>query len=275
MNSAQDSPIIALLTDFGTQDHFVGVMKGVIAGICPYATVIDLSHAVDPQNVVHGAFLLQISRQYFPDETIFLGVVDPGVGTQRRPVAMRANGSWFVGPDNGIFSTEWESRTPASDDAIIELNDPAFWLDGRSDTFDGRDIFAPVAAHLAAGVAALDMGAATGHLVGLSMPRPEPLDDGSTRLQVLHIDRFGNVVTNIRTEDLRDAAAQATFSIGGATAIGVRTNFVSKADLIAVAGSSGYVELAAPGGSAANNLNVELGATVILRFRDPSHQASA
>jgi S-adenosylmethionine hydrolase len=187
------------------------------------------------------------------------------VGTERRPVAVRANRSWFVGPDNGIFYPEWESRIPAPDDAIIDLDDPGFWLDDVSDTFHGRDIFAPVAAHMAAGVAVQDMGTATRHLVQLSIPRPEPLDDGTTRLQVLHVDHFGNLVTNMRFEELSHREALVTFSIGDATAIGVRTNFTPNEDLIAVAGSSGYVELAAPGGSAADNLAVELGATVIMR----------
>ncbi len=265
MNSPDSPPLIALLTDFGTRDHFVGVVKGVIAGISPRARIVDVSHDVEPQNVSHGAFLLHVSRRYFPDETIFLCVVDPGVGTERRPVAVRASGSWFVGPDNGILYPEWEGRTPRADDAIIELDNPDFWLDDVSGTFHGRDIFAPVAAHLSSGAAASDMGVWIADLVRLSIARPEPLDNRTTRLQILHVDGFGNLITNMRSDELPDHAGRVTFSIGGVEAAGVQSNFSSDQKLIAVAGSSGYVELAAPSGSAAETLAAGLGATVIMR----------
>ena len=268
MNLLDSRPVIALLTDFGTRDHFVGVMKGVIAGICAHARILDVSHDVEPQNVAHGAFLLHVSRRYFPDETIFVCVVDPGVGTERRPVAVRASGSWFVGPDNGILYPEWESRTRRADDAIIELDNPDFWLDDVSGTFHGRDIFAPVAAHLASGAAASGMGARIADMVSLSIARPEPLDDRTTRLAVVHVDRFGNLVTNMRSDELPDQPGSVTFSIGRAETAGVQTNFSSNEKLIAIAGSSGYVELAAPGGSAAEALDVELGATVIMSLGD-------
>ena len=119
LNLLDSRPVIALLTDFGTRDHFVGVMKGVIAGICAHARILDVSHDVEPQNVAHGAFLLHVSRRYFPDETIFVCVVDPGVGTERRPVAVRAGGSWFVGPDNGILYPEWKA---ALDERMTRLS---------------------------------------------------------------------------------------------------------------------------------------------------------
>ena len=270
MNSTDSQPTIALLTDFGTRDHFVGVMKGVIAGICPRARIIDISHEVEPQNVAQGAFLLHVSRRYFPDGTVFACVVDPGVGTERRPVAVRAGGSWFVGPDNGLLYPEWESRTPRADDAIIELDNPDFWLDEISGTFHGRDIFAPVAAHLASGAAASAMGTPITGLVPLSIAAPEPLDDRTTRLEVLHVDRFGNLVTNMRSDALPDRTSAVAFSLGGIEAVGVQTNFASSEELIAVAGSSGYVELATPGGSAAEALDAGLGATVIMRLGDSS-----
>ena len=270
MNSPKAPPIIALLTDFGTRDHFVGVMKGVIAGICPQARIIDISHDIEPQNVAQGAFVLHVSRRYFPDETVFVCVVDPGVGTERRPVAVRAGGSWFAGPDNGLLYPEWESRTPRVDDAIVELDNPDFWLEDVSGTFHGRDIFAPVAAHLALGVAATEMGAYVTDLVGLSIAKPKPLDDGSTQLVVLHVDRFGNLVTNMRSDALPHQRSSVTFSIGGVEAAGVQANFASSEKLIAVAGSSGYIELAVPGGSAAEALDSGLGATVIMRLGDSS-----
>lgn len=270
MNSSKARPVVALLTDFGTRDHFVGVVKGVIAGICPPARIVDISHDIEPQNVAQGAFVLHASRRYFPEETIFVCVVDPGVGTERRPVAVRAGGSWFVGPDNGLLYPEWESRAPRTDDAIVELDNPDFWLEDVSDTFHGRDIFAPVAAHLASGVAATEMGAYVADLVGLSIAKPKPLDDGTTQLEVLHVDRFGNLMTNMRSDALPDQKDSVVFSIGGVEAAGVRTNFASSEELIAVAGSSGYIELAAPGGSAAEDLDSGLGATVIMRLGDSS-----
>ena len=270
MNSPKAPPVIALLTDFGTRDHFAGVMKGVIAGICPRARIIDISHDVEPQNVAHGAFLLHVSRRYFPNETIFVCVVDPGVGTERRPVAVRAGGSWFVGPDNGLLYPEWESRTPRTDDAIVELDNPDFWLDEVSGTFHGRDIFAPVAAHLALGVAATKLGVIIANLVELSIAKPKPLDDGTTELEVVHVDRFGNLVTNMRSDALPDGKDSVAFSIGRVEAVGVQANFASSEELIAVAGSSGYIELAAPGGSVAEALDAGLGATVIMRLRDSS-----
>ncbi len=268
MNTRKAPPVIALLTDFGTRDHFVGVMKGVIAGICPRARIIDLSHDIEPQNVAQGAFVLHVSRRYFPSETVFVCVVDPGVGTERRPVAVRAGGSWFVGPDNGLLYPEWESRTPLTDDAIVELDNPEFWQEDVSGTFHGRDIFAPVAAHLASGVAATQMGAYVTDLVGLSIAKPKALDDETTQLEVLHVDRFGNLVTNMRSDALPDQSDRVVFSIGGVKSVGVQTNFASSEALIAVAGSSGYIELAAPGGSAAEDLDAGLGATVIMRFGD-------
>ena len=268
MNAPKVPPIIALLTDFGTRDHFVGVMKGVIAGICPRARIIDLSHDIEPQNVAQGAFVLHASRRYFPDGTVFVCVVDPGVGTERRPVAVRAGGSWFVGPDNGFLYPEWENRKPRADDAIVELNNPDFWLEEVSGTFHGRDIFAPVAAHLALGVAATEIGVYVTDLVGLSIAKPKPLDDRSTQLEVLHVDRFGNLVTNMRSDALPVQKDSVVFSIGGVEAAGVHTNFASTKKLIAIAGSSGYIELAVPGGSAAEDLDSGLGATVIMRLGD-------
>lgn len=265
--SDRPRPVIALLTDFGLQDHFVGVMKGVIARICPAAHVIDITHAIEPQSVAHGAFVLEISRGYFPPETVFVGVVDPGVGTNRRPLAARMHGSWFVGPDNGLFSWIWEGRGSAHGDRIIVLENQRYWLAEVSSTFHGRDVFAPVAAHLAAGIDPADLGPEVSELVRLERSRPQALPDGSTCLHVLHVDRFGNLITDLRTSDLPNEPELVTFSVGDFVARGVRRDYATADELVAVAGSAGYVELAAPGGSAAQITGAGVGATVVVRLR--------
>ena len=264
MTLYKNPPIIALLTDFGLQDHFVGVMKAVIAKICPNAQMIDISHDVAPQSLINGAFLLQVSRPYFPTGTIFLCVIDPGVGTERRAVIIRANSSWFVGPDNGILFPEWDNREPSAEDTVVNLDNPNFWQPAISHTFHGRDIFAPIAAHLAAGVGAQDMGATTSGLTSMSLPKPKSIDEHATQLEILHIDRFGNLVTNLPSEELPKSLKHPTFLVGDSTAVGVQANFVSNDDLIAIAGSSGYIELAVPQGSAANKCAAEIGSTVLL-----------
>ena len=258
-------PTVALLTDFGTDDHFVGMMKAVVANICPEARIIDVSHAVQPQNIAHGAFLLRISSEYFPRGTVFVCVVDPGVGTDRRAVALHADARWYVGPDNGILYPTWASRSPTAADAVLSLENPRYWLDEVSNTFHGRDIFAPVAAHLASGADPSDMGRPIQDLTRLELSQPETLDDGSLKLSVMHIDRFGNLLTNLPVSHPGLDARKVKFSIGDTVVAGLKTNFQSSDGLIAVAGSSGYVEFAAPGGSAADLVGADIGATAIMR----------
>lgn len=189
--------IITLLTDFGTQDTYVGVMKGVIASICPQARVIDLTHEVPPQDVKTGAFLLDISVDYFPQGTVHVAVVDPGVGTERKPIALRTDKAFFVGPDNGIFTLVLQRYKALQ---VVQLDNPKYHLPHKSTTFHGRDVFAPVAAHLASGVSLQELGTPVTRLHRLHL-RPVRVDWQGIRATVVHIDRFGNAVTNLTRED--------------------------------------------------------------------------
>jgi len=259
-------PLIALLTDFGVQDAYVASMKGVMAGIVPDAAVIDITHAVPPQDVHTGAFLLETCVDAFPPRTTYVCVVDPGVGTERRPLALRTPIGTFVGPDNGLFSyvlaryaTSQPEPVPLPPTAAPLTVPPG--LEARviatrslmrpevSTTFHGRDIFAPVAARLAAGVPFDAVGSPTNQVQAFGIPRPQRLASGELAGHVIHVDGYGNLLTNLRPDDLPSAPR---FTIGTATVQGLRTTYQgSTAPLVALTSSSGYVEIAAPNGSAA------------------------
>jgi S-adenosylmethionine hydrolase len=182
-------PLIALLTDFGTSDPYVGVMKGVIASRCPAAQVIDITHAVSPQNVREAAYLLRSAYRYFPAYTVFLVVVDPGVGTSRRPIAVKTGRGLYVGPDNGVFSLvldavgAWQAVTLRLPDRL-------------SATFHGRDLFAPVAAELACGGALSEVGSPTADLLHITLLLDSSIP-GILKGEVIHVDHFGNVITSL------------------------------------------------------------------------------
>lgn len=185
--------IITLLTDFGATDTYVGVMKGVMLGIAPNAQLIDLTYAVEPQNVKQAAFLLLNNYRYFPAGTVFMVVVDPGVGSRRKAIAVRAGDYAFIAPDNGVLSYVLRELGGY---AAFELSDPAYQLTGMSATFHGRDIFSPGAAHAAAGVPLSHFGSALDQLVEL--PKPVlTVDAMHIQGEVLHIDHFGTAVTSI------------------------------------------------------------------------------
>ena len=187
------NPIITLTTDFGVADGYVGTMKGVILGIVPDARLVDISHEITPQNVRQAAYVLYTAYPFFPPGTIHLAVVDPGVGGTRRPIALRTPKGYFVGPDNGILSYVM-AREPV--EALVELADPRYRLPHVSHTFHGRDVFAPAAAHLAAGVPIAALGPPVADPVTFPPPRLEVGPDIITG-EVLHADRFGNVITSI------------------------------------------------------------------------------
>jgi S-adenosylmethionine hydrolase len=245
---------IALLTDFGLQDHYVGVMKAVIAGIAPDAALIDLSHAVPPQSILAGQRLLEASAPYLPEGTIVLAVVDPGVGGSRRPMALRSGRLTFVGPDNGLF-TPW-----LPGDAAVELAAPEYRLPRVSSTFHGRDVFAPAAAHLAAGVLLERLGPPLGNPVRLEPPRARTFQDGTIEGEVVYVDHFGNLITNIAGVSGgsaqvrgRDLPLRATY---GAVAAG---------ELLSLLGSDGWLEVAVRDGSAALALGIADGEPVTWR----------
>jgi S-adenosyl-L-methionine hydrolase (adenosine-forming) len=264
---------IALLTDFGTVDTYVGVMKGVILSICPDAPIIDLTHAIQPQNIRQAAFRLLNSYAYFPKGTIFVIVVDPGVGSARHPIAVEAKGYTFVAPDNGILSyvlLELGGGQP------VTLENAAYQLGSVSYSFHGRDIFAPAAAHLAKGVPLEDFGAQPERLVALNAPVLDA-EDTAIRGEVLDVDHFGNVITSIghlfwnRADQLtlrprfgaRNLvvtlpAATSTIQIAGQQVRGIKKTYseTARGDLLAMIGSSGYLEIAVNHGSAAERLRV-------------------
>jgi S-adenosyl-L-methionine hydrolase (adenosine-forming) len=269
-------PTIALLTDFGTTDAYVGVMKGVIATICPDASVIDVTHAIGAQNVRQGAFMLMTSYTYFPPRTIFVAVVDPGVGTMRRVIAARAGDYTFIAPDNGLLSFVLRAYPYA---VLYELTNTAYHLKSSSNTFHGRDIFAPVAAHLARGEGFDKIGTRARYPVML--PQPTLAVEGqSLRGEVLHIDGYGNIVTSIgvlewggeqqlslkfafggRRAPLKLDAHALRVVCGDAVINGAARTYgaTDKGDLLALVGSNGFVEIAVNQGSAAERLNVKLG----------------
>jgi S-adenosylmethionine hydrolase len=196
-------PLIALLTDFGLEDGYPGIMKGVIAGIAPRTRLVDITHLIPAQDIATGAWVLHTAWRYFPPGTIFLCVVDPGVGTDRRPVSLYAGGRFFVGPDNGLFSYVLSSVSASGAQIkAVELDHVEFYLAPPSATFAGRDLFAPCAAHLAAGVALEDLGTPLDpeELCRSPAPPPPTMEGGRLFGAVAHCDHFGNVITNFGPE---------------------------------------------------------------------------
>ena len=261
--------IITLTTDFGLKDGNVGVMKGVIWGIAPQAQIVDLSHLISPQNIPEAALILARCAPYFPDGTIHVVVVDPGVGTERRPMAARLGGQYFVGPDNGAL-TLWLERleNEALPTRFVHLDRPGYWLPEVSHVFHGRDIFAPVAAHLSTGVLIEALGSPFSDPVRLELPRPERLEDG-WRGQVIHVDHFGNLSTNIRIEHLQDHRV-ATVRLGGVNINGLVRTFGERlpGELVALFGSTGNLIISEVNGSAAARLGVKVGdvVQVVIRY---------
>ena len=261
---------IVLLTDFGFRDSYVGVMKGVIKKRCPDADVIDLSHNIMPQDVAEAAFVLAGAYAYFPEETVFVNVVDPGVGSDRKIVCMRANKQVFLAPDNGLLSIV-ANETGA--DRFYEVSNADYFLPKVSGTFHGRDIFAPVAAHIASGVPLSELGPPLSGVQQLKLRRPVYGTDGTLRGEIVYVDHFGNLTTNISTQML-----QATFrrpleaievSVAQTVIRGLRRAYtdVEQGQLLALIGSSGYLEVAVNGGSAEKLLRCEKGDSVNLAAR--------
>lgn len=258
--------VITLLTDFGLEDGYVAAMKGVIAAIAPDARLVDVTHLVPPQDVASGRFRLLTVVPYFPPGTIHLAVVDPGVGTARRAVAIRsASGSCFVGPDNGLLLGALETNRPA---AAVVLSEPRFWRTPTpSATFHGRDVFAPVAAHLARGV---DLGAlgptiAPETLVRLALAAFKMLP-GGVEGAVQAVDRFGNLISNVPGSVLAGCGTWNA-SVGRRTVEGHRTyGEVPVGEALALVGSHGFVEIAVHRGNARSALTADVGDPVRIRW---------
>ncbi|MBL4845047.1 MAG: SAM-dependent chlorinase/fluorinase [Planctomycetes bacterium] len=255
--------VIVLLTDFGHQDAYVGVMHGVIASVSPGAKVIDLCHEVEPQAVADGAFLLAASAPYFPPETVFVAVVDPGVGSERRVLCARTAQGTFLAPDNGLLTDLLRASPPLE---LVEVRERRFFLSPVSHTFHGRDVFAPVGARLVEGLALSELGPAVTDYVRLDLGAPG-LSPEQARGEVRYVDRFGNLITNISSADLPEVL-HAT--LGERVIPGpIRTNYASVApgEALLIAGSSGFVEVSVCRGSALRVLKTKLGATLELALR--------
>jgi len=254
-------PIITLTTDFGLGDHYVSAMKAVILGMAPDVRLVDISHQIPPHDVMAGAWVVRNSAMLFPPGTVHLVVVDPGVGTKRKPVALRIKGQYFVGPDNGTFSLIGEDY----DYQAVELNRKQFWNDEQSTTFHGRDVFAPVAAHLANGVKLESLGDPIEKLVTYRWAIPIADRDG-IQGWIVHIDRFGNLISNIPSSLIEETVGDAGFRIyvGNTILHSIQPTFGSVPDgePVAYIGSSGTLEVAINKGNAKEMLGVEKGAQI-------------
>ncbi len=252
--------IITLTTDFGLGDGFVGTMKGVILRINPNVTIVDITHDIAPQHIEQGAFLFAASARYFPENAIHVVVVDPGVGSTRRPLAIQAGETIFVAPDNGVLSHALEDSR--SEIRAVHLTKPEYWLPRISHTFHGRDIFSPVAAHLSLGVPIEALGAPIDDWVRIAPAPPIHRADGTMVGRVVHIDRFGNIVTNISEEMLPAVdRARITITIAGRTVHGVKQSYSDGAavEAIALISSSWALEIAKREGNAAQEFGVRIG----------------
>jgi S-adenosylmethionine hydrolase len=258
-------PIVTLTTDFGLVDSYVGIIKGVILRICPNARLVDLSHLVPPQDIATGALLLRQAAPYFPSDTIHLAVVDPGVGGNRLPVAVSTGSGTFVAPDNGLVT----AVLPADMSSVraVHLNRPQFWMPTLHPTFHGRDIFAPVAAYLAAGATLLSVGESIPpeDLVRLSWPTPIRTANQIIG-EVVHTDHFGNLITNIERDLLVDEGA-ARISLAGVDVGALVQTYSDRGpgEPAAYLGSSGLLEIAVVDCNAAQVLGAGRGAPVIVR----------
>jgi S-adenosylmethionine hydrolase len=253
-------PVIALLTDFGTRDHYAGTMKGVALALCPDATLVDITHDIPPHDVLGGSLELAASYKYFPAGTIFLTVVDPGVGSQRRAIAADAAGYRFVAPDNGVLTLVFKESPPKR---VVEITERRYARPTVSRTFEGRDRFAPAAAWLAKGIELAALGRGLTSWQTLTVPEPI-VSANEVAGEVLRVDRFGNLVTNIdrRTFD-RFAEAGGIDIAAGAASVPKMVATYAEADageLCALFGSTEHLEIAVNGGNAAERLQLGRGA---------------
>jgi len=252
--------MITLMTDFGTKDGNVGVMKGVILRIAPEVQIVDLSHNISPQDVTEAGLVLARAMPYFEPGTIHVVVVDPGVGTSRRPFAARIGPQFIVGPDNGFITLVLKNAKARGEVVeFVHLDRAEYWLKKISDVFHGRDIFAPAAAHLAADASLHDLGTPFDNPVLLSLSEPTRTTSG-WRGEVIHIDHFGNISTNIREEHL-GWPHQASVRIGETEVEGLVRTFGERApgELVVLYGSTGSLLVCQVNGSAASRLGVKVG----------------
>jgi S-adenosylmethionine hydrolase len=260
------TPIITLTTDFGLNDHFVGAMKGVMLETAPEAQIVDISHAVQPFDILDGALTLSQAYSYFPSGTVHVVIVDPGVGTARRPIVLTGDRHLFVAPDNGVLSLIYDREERLS---VRHITAEHYFLQPRSNTFHGRDIFSPVAAFLAKGVDPDRFGDEITDYVRFAAPRPKPVDERTLRGIVLKVDRFGNLITNITATDIPKLfeATPPAFKIavgnkGQVSRICANYAEGTPGEAFGILGSMGFLEIATNRGSASQLLGAAKGTEV-------------
>jgi len=269
------SSIITLTTDFGYDDAYVAAVKGAILSINHEANIIDISHSIKPQNILQAAFILSVAYRYFPKQTIHMAIVDPGVGSERQGIILKTPSAIFVAPDNGIlsyiiddlFSVESDSLTEQTHDLkemvfkkgleAAAITDPRFWRHPVSSTFHGRDIFAPVAAGLSLGISLYEFGEKINSLHVLTIPKPSLDSEGNLVGRVLHVDHFGTLIANIKSNDL--PGKDVVIEVAGYCIQGISNYYAQKEGVMAVVGSSGYLEISLRDGSACDFLGAIVG----------------
>jgi S-adenosylmethionine hydrolase len=258
-----DVKFITILTDFGLLDGFVGSMRGVMLGIAPDAQIADLSHNIAPQNVEHGAFALARTVKYYPEGTIHVVVIDPGVGTTRRPIAARIGEQYYVAPDNGVLSFLYQqAEEQGSPLEVVHLDNPKYWLEEISNVFHGRDIFAPVGAHLANGVPLNELGTPIQDFVRIPSPEVETTPDG-LRGQIISIDNFGNLITNLESQHLEDFQ-KLRVKVRDVEIDGLVQTFGKRqvGELVALIGDADDLWISVVNGSARKRLGAQVGDVV-------------
>ena len=254
-------PLITLTTDFGQRDGYSAAMKGVILGICPDAQIVDVSHGIDPQNVVQAAFVLASVAPYYPEGTIHVAVVDPDVGTSRSPLLVVTPEYVCVGPDNGIFSLLLSAREAEAELAAYVLDREKYWRHPVSSTFHGRDVFASVTGHMASGVKPEELGSPIGRIETPSLPS-STTENATTFGEVIYVDHFGNLITNIRVDGPHPSIE---VEVAGHVVRGLSAASGDVNGLMALIGRQGYLEVAWRRGSASQRVGVEVGAPVVVR----------
>lgn len=256
-------PIVTLTTDFGESDHFVGVMKGVVLSLAPRATLVDISHQITPYAMTEGAFVVSEAYRYFPKRTIHVVVVDPGVGTSRRPILVQAAGQYFVGPDNGVLAMVYLNERAR----VRELTNKKYFLKNISQTFHGRDVFAPVAGHLASGVKPAVFGKVIEDYLRPTHLNPVRVGKRQWTGAVVKVDRFGNLITNLRPDSVPEILTRAFTLVAGVTPIERLVNTYAEGAYgqpVLVVGSSGHLEIVVNQGNAAKLLGCIAGTPIEL-----------
>jgi S-adenosylmethionine hydrolase len=255
--------LITLTTDFGTTDHFAGTMKGVILGIEPAARIVDITHDVQAFEIADGAFTIAQAYRYFPKRTIHVVVVDPGVGSTRRPILAEMAGQFFVAPDNGVLSIIFARENPK----VRHITSDRYFLHPVSRTFHGRDVFAPVAAHLASGIAPARFGKLIDDYIQLNFHRPTRTGKSAWTGSVLKVDRFGNLITNLHLDDFPNLQVRPFRLLAGRqpiTRLALTFTECAPGELFLIVGSTGYLEVATNQASAAKQLGCGAGAPIEL-----------